>query len=542
MRFTAEILDDIRSRVPVSQVAGRRVSLVRAGREWKGLSPFQHERTPSFCVNDRKRFYHCFSSGRHGDVFTFLMETEGLTFPEAVEALAAEAGVELPAGPAEGYVGRSRRRDLLDALEAAQAFFRSRLEDEEGCDARSFLDRRGIDEAARARFGIGYAPAGWNDLRDHLLGLGFDDETLADAGLVGTGAADLSEFDRFRDRIMLPIADGLGRTIGFGARALTDHVAPKYLNSPDTPVFRKGQVLYNLAAAKAAPKESGPLVVVEGYLDVTALDGADRRRTVSTMGTALTREQIALAWRLDDEPVLCFDGDAAGARAAERAVDVVLEALEPGRSVRIARLPDRQDPDALVQAGRIDDFDVAIAEAQPLVDVLWQRETARRSVDTPERAAAVEASLRSALARIRHPVVRRHYESEIGSRLGEAARFPIVDAIRTDPFEAAAIALLEARPDLIVPYGEVLRRLGLLTGDGQLPGYDPGAVPAEDGWAAIPGADPVLVDALLTELVRVLRQRSVARVEETLDAAFRPVPPAAPGHVQQPRWQSRLAG
>lgn len=542
MRFTPEILDEIRSRVPVSQVAGRRVSLVRAGREWKGLSPFQHERTPSFCVNDRKRFYHCFSSGRHGDVFTFLMETEGLTFPEAVEALAAEAGIELPAGPAEGYLGRSRRRDVLDALEAARTFFRGRLEDEEGRDARSFLDRRGIDEAARARFGIGYAPAGWDDLRDHLLGLGFDDETLAEAGLVGTGAADLSEFDRFRDRIMLPIADGLGRTIGFGARALTDEGAPKYLNSPDTPAFRKGQVLYNLSAARMAPKDYGPLVVVEGYLDVVALDGADRRRTVSTMGTALTREQIALAWRIDDEPVLCFDGDAAGLRAADRAIDVVLEALEPGRSVRIARLSDRQDPDALVQTGRIDEFDVAIAEAHPLVDALWHRETSGRAADTPERAAAVEASLRSALARIRDPIVRRHYEIEIGSRLGEAARFPTVDAIRTDPFEASAIALLEAWPDLRVPYGGMLRRLGLLSGDGQLPGYDAGAVPVEDGWAAIPGADPVLVDALLAELLRVLRQRSVARVEEMLDAAFRPCPLAGTRPAQPSRWQARLAG
>lgn len=542
MRFTAEILDEIRSLIPVSRVAGRRVSLVRAGREWKGLSPFQHERTPSFCVNDRKRFYHCFSSGRHGDVFTFLMETEGLTFPEAVEALAAEAGIDLPPGPAEGHVARSMRRELLDALEAAGAFFRARLADEEGDDARSFLDRRGIDHAARARFGIGYAPAGLNDLRDHLNGLGFDDGTLADAGLVGSGLAELSEFDRFRDRITLPIADGMGRTIGFGARALREGRAAKYLNSPDTPIFRKGQVLYNFAVARTLTASSGPLVVVEGYLDVVALDGADRRRTVSTMGTALTREQLALAWRLDDEPILCFDGDAAGLRAAHGAMDVALEALEPGRSVRIARLPEQQDPDALVQAGRIDDFDAALSEAEPLVDALWRRETAGRAVDTPERAAAVEASLRSALSRIRHSVVRRHYEIEIERRLGGTARFATGGTVLTDPVEASLVAILEAHPDIQASHRDALRRVGLLTAGGALPVYDPAAVPAEDEWASGAGADASLVDALIVEFLRILGRRAVARAEEVLDAAFRPGMPPMPPRSQPSRWQTRLAG
>jgi DNA primase len=542
MRFTPEILDEIRSLVPVSRVAGRRVSLVRAGREWKGLSPFQHERTPSFCVNDRKRFYHCFSSGRHGDVFTFLMETEGLTFPEAVEALAAEAGIDLPPGPAEGHVGRSRRRELLDALEAAGTFFRARLADEEGDDARSFLDRRGIDHAARARFGIGYAPAGLNDLRDHLNGLGFDDGTLSDAGLVGTGPAELSEFDRFRDRITLPITDAMGRTIGFGARALSDGRGAKYLNSPDTPVFRKGQVLYNFAAARTSAASLGPLVVVEGYLDVVALDGADRRRTVSTMGTALTREQLALAWRLDDEPILCFDGDAAGLRAAHRAMDVALEALEPGRSVRIARLPEQQDPDALVQAGRIDDFDAALCEAEPLVDALWRRETAGRAGDTPERAAAVEASLRSTLSRIRHSVVRRHYEIEIERRLGGTARFATGDAVLTDPVEASLVAIMEAHPDMRASHRNALRRVGLMTAEGALPVYDPASVPAEDEWASGAGADASLVEALIVEFLRILGRRAVARAEEVLDAAFRPGMPPMPARARPSRWQTKLAG
>lgn len=519
MRFTPEILDEIRSRIPVSQVAGRKVSLVRAGREWKGLSPFQHERTPSFFVNDPKRFYHCFSSGRHGDVFTFLMETEGLTFPEAVEALAAEAEVELPEGPAEAYASRGRRREILDALDAAAQWFRECLDEGEGDGARSFLDGRGIGREARDRFGIGYAPAGWDRLRDHLVGIGFDDETLAEAGLVGSGSRDLSVFDRFRDRIMLPIADPSGRVVGFGARALSDEVPAKYVNSPETPVFRKGALLYNFANARAASKLSGPLLVVEGYLDAVALDGVGRPRVVSPMGTALTREQLAAAWRLDDEPILCFDGDRAGRLAADRAIDVALGAIEPGHSVRIARLPDDEDPDAILRDGRLPTIDAAAAAAEPLVDALWRRETSGDDAATPERRAARESRLRAALGRIRHPAVRHHYAVEIERRLGEATASTTFQDLRTDPVEVSVLAILDAHPDLRIEFEAALRAAGLADGAGPLPCHDPEAVPDEDAWALDSGSDAADVRALLGELLRILGRNAISRFEEALDAA-----------------------
>lgn len=523
MRFTPEILDAIRSRIPVSQVAGRRVMLKRVGREWKGLSPFQQERTPSFTINDSKQFYHCFSSGRHGDVFTFLMETEGLTFPEAVETLAAEAEIELPEGPAEAYAHRGRRREILDALEAAGAYFRDRLDDDEGEGARAFLDERGVDRSSRVRFGIGYAPPGWDRLRDHLIGIGFDDATLAEAGLVGSGSKDLSIFDRFRDRIMLPIADAGGRIVGFGARALSVDAPAKYVNSPETTVFRKGTLLYNFANARAASDRSTPLLIVEGYLDVIALDAAGRPRAVSPMGTALTREQLAAAWRLDEEPILCFDGDRAGRLASDRAVDVALGAVEPGRTVRIGRLPEDRDPDAIVRGSGLSTIDAAAAASDTLVDALWRRETAGRSALTPEGRAAAEARLRSALGRICHPVVRHHYAIEIERRLAESPSAPM-DDLRSDPYEISALAILDARPDAAIGFEAAVRAAGLDARVGSPPCYDPDVLPPEDAWALASGADPAAVRALLGELLRILGRRAVSRHEEALDAAAGLIP------------------
>jgi DNA primase len=524
MRFTPEILDAIRSRVPVSQVAGRKVSLVRAGREWKGLSPFQQERTPSFFVNDPKQFYHCFSSGRHGDVFTFLMETEGLTFPEAVEALAAEAEVELPDGPAEAYASRGRRREILDALEAASTYFRHCLQDDEGEGARAFLDGRGVDVEARSRFGIGYAPPGWDRLRDHLIGIGFDDETLAEAGLVGGGPKDLSVFDRFRDRIMLPIADAAGRIVGFGARSLSDEGPAKYVNTPETAVFRKGALLYNFDKARAASDRSTPLLVVEGYLDAIALDSAGRPRTVSPMGTALTREQLAAAWRLDDEPILCFDGDRAGRAASDRAIDVALGAIEPGRSVRIAMLPEGRDPDAIVRDAGVGIIDAAASASETLVDALWRRETDGDRDRTPEGRAGSEARLRSAVARIRHPIVRHHYLLEIEHRFGASSPSSSSGDMRTDPIEISVLAILDAHPEVAAGFEAAVLAAGLDRGGASPPCYDPDSVAQADAWALDSRSDPADVRALLGELLRILGRRAVSRCEAVLDAAAGLVP------------------
>src|SRR5829696_9209321 len=340
MRYPPQTLEEIRARLPASAVVGRKVRLKKAGREWKGLSPFNAEKSPSFFVNDQKAFYHCFSSGKHGDIFTFLMETEGLSFPEAVERLASEAGVALPKESREARREESRRQSLHDVVELAAQFFEATLQSRVGVKAREYLERRGVAPDSQARFRIGYAPADRYALRDHLAAESVSVEAMVQAGLLVTGDDIQVPYDRFRDRVMFPIADPRGRIVAFGGRALAADVPAKYLNSPDTPLFNKGRLLYNFHHARKAAHERGTVIAVEGY-----------GNAVAPLGTALTEEQLALLWRLADEPILCFDGDKAGRRAAYRALDVALPALVPGKSLRFALLPEGQDPDDLARAG-----------------------------------------------------------------------------------------------------------------------------------------------------------------------------------------------
>lgn len=417
MRFPPSLLDEIRARLPVSDVVGRRVKLRRQGREFIGLSPFNAEKTPSFTVNDQKGFYHCFSSGRHGDIFRFLMETEGLAFPEAVERLAAEAGVALPS-PDPASVERDRQRDgLHDVLEAAAAYFEAGLNGPQGREARAYVASRGLGEDMVRRFRIGYAPPARYGLKEHLGRLGIAREAIERAGLLVTGSDIAVPFDRFRDRLMFPITDLRGRVIAFGGRALQPDQMPKYSNSPETELFHKGSVLFNLAAARQAAREAGTVIVAEGYMDVIALTRAGYANAVAPLGTALTADQLGLLWRVADEPILCFDGDKAGLRAANRAVDLALPLLTPGKSLRFALLPEGQDPDDLVRAGGQAVLEQALALARPLSDMLWAREVESSPLDTPERRAAFEGRLARTLAVIGEARVRKHYEDQFRERL-----------------------------------------------------------------------------------------------------------------------------
>jgi DNA primase len=423
LRYPSDILDEIRVRLPVSAVVGRKVRLKKAGREWKGLSPFNAEKTPSFYANDQKGFYHCFSSGRHGDIFRFLMETEGVTFPEAVERLAAEAGVALPKLSREAYEQEDRRRSLHEVMELAAAFFEAQLQARAGSAARDYLARRGLGAAIQQRFRIGYASPERFALRDHLAGKGVSAEALAELGLLVSGEDIAVPYDRFRDRVMFPIADGRGRVVAFGGRAMSADVPAKYLNSPDTPLFNKGRLLYNLHQARQPAHERGTLVAVEGYVDVIAMTMAGFPNAVAPLGTALTEEQLALLWRFADEPILCFDGDKAGRRAAYRAIDVALPSLSAAKSLRFALLPEGQDPDDLLRASGPAAIERVLGGARPLVDLLWARESEAGPLDTPERRAGLEARLRQALAAIRDETLRRYYREEIDRRLAPARNF-----------------------------------------------------------------------------------------------------------------------
>ncbi len=417
MRYPPSILEEIRARLPASAVVGRKVRLKKAGREWKGLSPFNAEKTPSFYVNDQKQFYHCFSSGKHGDIFTFLMETEGLSFPEAVERLAGEAGVPLPKLTPENRAEETKRKSLHEVMELATAFFEASLQERVGAKARDYLDRRALTPETRQRFRIGYAPGERFALRDHLAGKGVPVETMVEAGLLVTGEDVSVPYDRFRDRVMFPISDVRGRVVAFGGRALSADVPAKYLNSPDTPLFQKGRLLYNLHNARAPAHDRGTVVAVEGYVDVIALSVAGFPHAVAPLGTALTEDQLGLLWRMADEPILCFDGDKAGRRAAYRAVDLALPLLSAGKSLRFALLPEGQDPDDLARSGGAPAIERVLGSARPLVEMLWSRELEAGPTDTPERRAAHERRLKEALGVIRDETLKRYYREDIETRL-----------------------------------------------------------------------------------------------------------------------------
>ncbi len=417
MKFTPTILDEIRARLPVSSVVGKRVKLIKAGREFKGLSPFNAEKSPSFFVNDQKGFYHDFSSGKHGDIFSFVMETEGLGFAEAVERLAADAGVALPKVSAEAERQEERAKGLVDVMALAQAFFEATLKGAGGGKARTYLEGRGLSRDVWAEFGLGFAPAERFALRDHLAGKGVSSEAMIEAGLLVHGEEIAVPYDRFRDRVMFPIHDVRGRVIAFGGRAMAKEAQAKYLNSPDTPLFQKGRVLYNHHRARKLAHDKGTVIAVEGYVDVIAMARAGFGNAVAPLGTALTEDQLGLLWRMADEPILCFDGDKAGRRAAYRAIDVALPYLQPGKSLRFALLPEGQDPDDLYKNGGSGAIETVLERAMPLVDVFWSRALEAGPVDTPERRAAFEKRMREQLQAIPDENLRRYYREDMDRRL-----------------------------------------------------------------------------------------------------------------------------
>jgi DNA primase len=417
MRFTPQFLEDLRARLPVSEVVGKRVKLKRAGREWKGLSPFQQEKTPSFTVNDQKQFYHDFSTGKHGNIFDFVMETEGVSFPEAVERLASMAGMPLPAVTPDAARHEQRRKTLHDVMELAAKFFAETLASKNGARARGYLGDRAITPATQLQFRLGYAPPDRFALKEYLGAQGIPVPDMVEAGLLIGGDDVPVPYDRFRDRVMFPITDARGRVIAFGGRALEKDVPAKYLNSPETPLFHKGDNLYNLATARQAAHDGSALIVVEGYVDVIAMVTSGFGGAVAPLGTALTENQLALLWKMADEPILCFDGDRAGQKAAYRAADLALPHLRPGKSLRFALLPEGQDPDDLARSGGRGAIEEVIGAARPLAEMIWAREIEGGSFATPERRAALEARINELANSVRDEVVRRYYRQDLIERL-----------------------------------------------------------------------------------------------------------------------------
>ncbi len=422
MRFTPSFLDEIRDKVPISSVIGTRVTWDRrktnAGRgDYWACCPFHGEKSPSFHCEDKKGRYHCFGCGVTGDHFRFLTELDGMSFPEAVEKIADMAGVPLPARDEAEERREKQRATLTDVMEMATKFFEQQLQSAAGARARAYLRERGLTPATQTAFRLGFAPDSRNALKEHLAARGVDKDQIEACGLVRFGPDVPVSYDYFRDRIMFPIPDSRGKIIAFGGRAMAADAMAKYMNSPDTELFHKGNVLFNYVRARKSLQKGGAVIAVEGYMDVIALAQAGFDQAVAGLGTALTENQLELLWRLSPEPMLCYDGDAAGLKAAQRAADLALPSIGPGRSLRFAILPEGQDPDDLVKQGGPEAFRAVLSDARPMVDMLWSRETAGGVFDTPEKRAELGKRLREIASRIRDESVRYHYQQELRERV-----------------------------------------------------------------------------------------------------------------------------
>lgn len=399
----------------------RTTKLQKAGHEWKACCPFHDEKSPSFTVSDQKGFYHCFGCGAHGDVIRWMTDQRGMQFMDAVKELAVEAGMEVPAPDPVAAQKAEQRAGLNDVMEAAQSWFVENLRSADGADALAYLKNRGFKPDIMREFGFGFAPDDRGALKRALSG--FDDAMLVESGM-RISVDDGAQYDRFRARLMLPIQDARGRVIAFGGRILDkDAKAAKYLNSPDTPLFDKGRNLYNLHRASPASRQTNRVVVVEGYMDVIALANAGIEDAVAPMGTALTETQIELLWRMVDTPVLCFDGDAAGQRAAMRAISRALPMLRPAHSLRIVRLPTGLDPDDLLKQKGRSAMDALLDGAASLLETLWIFERDAQPLNSPEDKAGLKARINAHIDTIEDQDIKALYRRELLERFSNFA-FP----------------------------------------------------------------------------------------------------------------------
>jgi len=484
MRFGESFLEEIKARIRPSDVVGKHVKLKRQGREFAGLSPFTNEKTPSFFVNDEKGFYHCFSSGKHGDAISFLMEIEGLSFPEAVEKLAEMAGMEMPKVDPDAERRAARNKKTVSWMEQAQIFFEKSLYREMGEEARNYLKDRGLSKTAAQYFGMGFAPNHFSALKDELIQQGASAKMLIEAGLIIEPEDQGREpWDRFRNRIMFPIHDSRGRIVAFGGRAMEKGAKAKYLNSPETSIFQKGQLLYNYHRARKAisnPHNSARgMIVAEGYMDVIALSRAGFEHAVAPMGTALTEDQLGLLWRAGSEPILCFDGDAAGQRAAFRSIERALPLIRPGQTLRFAMLPNGQDPDDLIKSKGKTAMQDVLESALPLVDMLWRREFIAEPLNTPEAKAGLKSRIFAALNEITHEDVRVQYQNTLlgrfdtefgrqaktykGKRYKRQTGDSLMDELKLAPSKAARASLANNQRTEFVLIGAILEWPDLLT-------------------------------------------------------------------------------
>ena len=410
-------IEELRARVSIVDVVGTKVKLTKKGREYQGLCPFHNEKTPSFTVNESKGFYHCFGCGAHGDIIKFEMEANGLPFIDALQKLSHQAGLQMPQLTAKDKKEEEERKSLYDIMECACSFFEKSLRMPDGAEGlKYFTKKRGLSKETIQKFRLGFAPNN-NALMAHLKAEGINEKEMKELGLIAI-PEDTSRrpHDFFRNRVMIPITNKQGRIIAFGGRVM-EKIEPKYLNSPDTPIFNKRRNLYNLDKAREVAYKEKNLIICEGYMDVIALDRYGFGYAVAPLGTALTEEQIMEAWKVCSEPILCLDGDSPGVKAAMRAVDRVLPILKAGYSLKFLFLPDNQDPDEYLQAHGRESFGALMKKTRPLIDILWQKYTENEDSSTPEKKALIEKTLLAEVAKITDATVRSYYAQEIRNRI-----------------------------------------------------------------------------------------------------------------------------
>ncbi|MDD3288253.1 MAG: DNA primase [Alphaproteobacteria bacterium] len=430
MAFPPSFLEELRSRLPLSGIVAKRVRMVRAGREFKGCCPFHNEKTPSFYVNDDKQFYHCFGCGSHGDIIGFTMRFDHLSFPEAVEILAAQAGLQVPQDTPQEREQYNLEKRLYQVLERATAWFEEQLFSPQGREALNYLRGRGLTEESIKRFHLGFAPNDSQSMIKKLSGEGFSLDELKAVGLIKKSEDRPDHFSFFRNRVIFPVGDRRGRTVAFGGRVMDDG-GPKYLNSPDHVLFHKGKLLYGLSRARAAISQGQPIIVVEGYMDVIALVEEGFHGAAAPLGTALTEDQINILWKLlpppdtrdpskDYSPILCFDGDNAGIKASARAVERILPMLTAAQTVRVAYLPEGEDPDSLIKRSGKSSMQSILDQAKPMIDVIWDLTLANRRLTTPEERGAFISSIKHRISRIKDESLRSLYNDEIQKRISAA--------------------------------------------------------------------------------------------------------------------------
>jgi len=457
MSLPPGFLDELRNRLSLAQVVGRKVmwdqrkSNAGKGDFWAPC-PFHQEKTASFHVDDRKGYYYCFGCHAKGDAISFVRETENVSFPEAIEILAREAGMPIPERDPRAQEKADRRSELIDVMEQAVQWYRLQLKTTAAAEARDYLARRGLSPAAQERWEIGFAPPGWEGLREALGGKGVSNDLMLEAGLLKPSDKGKAPYDTFRNRIMFPIRDARGKAIAFGGRAMDPSDNAKYLNSPETLLFDKGRSLFNHGPAREAAGKGHPLIVAEGYMDVIALSEAGFPAVVAPLGTAITEDQLRLLWRIAPEPIIALDGDTAGLRAAMRAIDVALPLLEAGQSLRFALMPEGQDPDDLIRAQGAGAMRKVLDAAIPMVALLWRRETEDKVYDSPERRAALDKALREKLRLIKDPSIRNHYGEAIKEMRAElfGARRPKSAGPSRGPWQKGPQVLSTTKSSVLV--------------------------------------------------------------------------------------------